>query len=65
MKLRVHQQSGPSFRHDGESIHFGDYDIPGDISEEVAQAVVAAGAGEFVEEESAKKTKKSEPDHLS
>lgn len=50
MKLRVNEQAGPVFRLNDVPIYPGDYAVPGDLSEEVAQAVVDAGAGVLVEE---------------
>jgi hypothetical protein len=62
MKLRVHEASGASFRLGDRIVHFGDYRIPEDLTQEEAQVVVDAGAGEFVAE--AKKSKAKVEDHL-
>jgi hypothetical protein len=65
MKLRVHETSGASFRLGDRIVHFGDYRIPEDLTQEEAQVVADAGAGEFVADEPpAKKSKKVETDHL-
>lgn len=62
MKLRVFERTGGAFRIDGKPIYFGDHEIPRDLTQEQAQMVVDAGAGEFIEEAKPKKAK--EPDHL-
>jgi hypothetical protein len=63
MKLRI---EGASPFRDGEALYFpGDYRIPLDMTEEVAQKVVAAGCGQMLKDEPSKTLKvKKQDDHL-
>jgi len=49
MKIRIPESVGTWRSPTGQLYHFGTYDIPRDMPEEVAQLVLADGAAERVE----------------